>query len=431
MTAIEAKYQFSRIIKIIGPGVITGAADDDPSGIATYTQTGAQFGYAQLWTALFMLPFMIAVQECCGRIGMVTGKGIGAVVRDHYNRSVLYFVVFLVVVANTINIGADIGAMAAAAQLLLPVHFVVLTVGFTALMLVLVLFTSYRAYSRILKWLVLGLTAYVIEVIIVGQPWEEVVRAAFIPRIELSFDFLFIITAVLGTTISPYLFFWQASEEVEEEIERHEIGPRGRPHLRHKRIDDMRLDTAAGMFASEVATWSIIVVAATVLNRNGITDIRTAADAAKALEPLVQSFPNAGSLAKVIFASGIIALGLLAVPVLAGSAAYALSEALRWKEGLYLDLKRARGFHLIIIGTLCVGLVLNFTGIDPVKALVYAAVINGVTAVPLLFIITRIGRSRQIMGKYRSGTLSNVLMWLTFVGMGAAAVGMFATLVKS
>lgn len=417
----KRKKGFSRILKILGPGLITGAADDDPSGIATYSQTGAQFGYGQLWTAIFMLPFQTAVQEACARIGSVTGKGIAAVVREHYSKTILYFVVILVLVANTINIGADIGAMAAAVRLLVPINFVIITLAFTVLILLLEVFTTYKTYARILKWLALALLSYPITVFIVTQPWGHLLKATFIPHIEFNFQFFFIITGVLGTTISPYMFFWQASEEVEEERD-DKLLVNSQPTRLKNFIKGMRIDTIVGMVASEIGTWSIIVVAATVLNAHGITDIRTSADAAKALEPLVHTFPNAGILAKSIFAIGIIGLGLLSVPVLSGSAAYAFAEAFHLREGLYQKLKRAHGFYGVITIATLIGLLINFIGIDPIKALVYTAVINGVVAVPLIFLISRIARNEKIMGEYKSKWLSNVLLLLTFLGMGAAAV---------
>ncbi|HYK75388.1 MAG TPA: divalent metal cation transporter [Daejeonella sp.] len=421
------KKRFWKFLSVLGPGLTTGAADDDPSGIATYSQTGAQFGYGQLWTALFMLPFMTAVQEACARIGLVTGKGLASVVKKHYSRWVLYLVVGLVVIANTINIGADIGAMAEAARLLIPLPFAVLTLFFVSTILLLEIFTTYKFYSKVLKWLALTLLAYPITVFMVDQPWAVVLRATVTPHVELNFEFLFVITGVLGTTISPYMFFWEASQEVEEEKEHHLI-KNGKPNISWHHIHLMRLDNNWGMVMSEITTWCIILVGGTVLNANGVTDIKTAADAAKALEPLVQSFPNAGFLAKLIFSIGIIGLGLLAVPVLSGSAAYAVSEAFNWKAGLNLKLKRAHGFYGIITIATMIGLMINFIGIDPVKALVFAAVLNGVAAVPLLFLIARIARNKDIMGEYKSGLLSQVLLWITFLGMGAAAVAMFFTL---
>ena len=423
----KLRKKINKLFKFLGPGVITGAADDDPSGIATYSQTGAQFGYGQLWTAVFMLPFQMGVQEACARIGAVTGKGIAAVVKQHYSRKILYVVVLLVLVANTINIGADIGAMAAAASLIVPINFVILTLIFTVSMLLLEIFTSYKVYSKILKWLCLSLFAYPVTVFIVTQPWGTILKATFIPHIELNFQFLFIITAVLGTTISPYMFFWQASEETEEERSAHLLIEGGIPHIGWGFIRNLRIDNFIGMLFSEVGTWSIIVVTATVLNAHGFTDIKTAADAAKALQPLVSTFPNAGYLAKVLFAIGVIGLGLLSVPVLAGSAAYAFTEAFNLNEGLNLKLKKAHGFYGIITIATLIGLMINFIGINPIKALVFAAVINGVVAVPLIFIIALIAKNKKIMGEYKSGWISNLLVWITFVGMGLAAIGMFLT----
>ncbi len=422
------KNTFVSILKMIGPGLVTGAADDDPSGIATYSQTGAQFGYGQLWTVLFMLPLMIAVQEACARIGAVTGKGIAAVARDNYSKWILYPMVLLIILANTVNLGADIGAMAAAAQLVIPVSFVIYTLLFTALILVLEIFTSYKIYSNILKWLAITLLAYPITLFIVHLPLLTVLKATFIPHFEFTFGFLFIITAVLGTTISPYMFFWEASQEVEEEKEKGLIDRTGKPHINKTFIQNLRIDNAMGMIISEIATWSIIVVCATALNAHGIDTIHTSADAARALEPLVQTFPHAGYLAKVIFAVGIIGLGLVSVPVLSGSASYAVSEAFKWNTGLNLKLKKAHGFYGVITIATLIGLLINFVGIDPIQALVVTAVINGVVAVPLVFLVAKIAGSEKIMGKYKSGWLSKTFVWITFFAMGAAAIAMFATL---
>jgi NRAMP (natural resistance-associated macrophage protein)-like metal ion transporter len=414
-------------MKIAGPGIITGAADDDPSGIATYTQTGAQFGYGQLWTALLVLPMLIAVQEACARIGAVSGKGISAVVKERYSKKVLYGMLMLIVVANTINLGADLGAMGAAAQLIVPVNFTVLVLFFTAAILVLEIFTTYKTYARILKWLCVTLFSYVITVFLVKEPWGTILKATFVPHIEFTADFFFIITGVIGTTISPYMFFWEASEEVEEEKSMHMIR-NGVPRVTALFMRRLRMDNFLGMVSSQIGAWCIIVVGATVLHRNGITHITSAAQAAKALEPLVHSFPHAGFLAELIFAIGIIGLGFLAVPVFSGSASYALSEALNWKAGLNLKLKRAHGFYGVITIATLVGLMVNFIGINPMQALVVTAVINGVVAVPLIFLVARIARNKEIMGEYRSGTLSNVLVWATFVFMGASAVAMFVTM---
>ncbi len=409
----------------LGPGIVTGAADDDPSGIATYTQTGAQFGYGQLWTAVFMLPLLIAIQEACARIGAVNELGLAAVIKKYYTKKVLYFAVLLVLIANTINIGADIGAMAASLQLLVPANTFLLIVLFSVGILLLEIFVGYKNYARCLKWLALSLLAYPLTVFIVHEPWGEIISATFLPHIEFNFQFLFIITGVLGTTISPYLFVWQASQEVEEVKERAKTA--GKQKLTRQYMKKLRIDNFTGMLSSEIVTWSIIVVAATVLHKHGITDVKTPADAAKALEPFVQSFPYAGYLAKLIFALGIIGLGLLAVPVLAGSAAYALGETLGWEIGLDLKFKQAHGFYGIIIISVFIGALLNIIGVNPIKALVYCAVLNGVVAVPLIFLIALIARNKKIMGEFSSGMLSQIFVGITFVGMALAAITMIFT----
>lgn len=416
------KNDLKKLFKSIGPGLITGAADDDPSGIATYSQTGAQFGFGQLWTAIYMLPFLISVQEACARIGAVTGHGLAYAVKKHFSKKVLMIMVFLVLVSNTINIGANIGAMAASLQLITPFAFTPLALIITAVILFLEIFTSYRSYSKFLKWLTLSLLAYPLTMLIINVPWATVLPATFIPHIEFNFPFFFIITGVLGTTISPFMFFWQASEEVEEERSLKMI-KYGIPRLTTRFVRNIRFDTILGMLFSEFGTWAIIIVAATVLNTHGVTDIRTAADAAKALEPLVSTFPNAGYLAKLLFSTGIIGLGLLGIPVMAGAAAYALAEAFNFRDGLNLKLKQAHGFYGAITIATIVGLLINYIGIDPMKALVYAAVFNGFVAVPLIFLIGKISSDKKIMGKYKSGLLSRTFIWLTFLGMGASAMG--------
>lgn len=426
---IRAKKKFSRFLRILGPGLVTGAADDDPSGIATYSQTGAQFGYGQLWTVMLLFPLLVAIQEACARIGLVTGKGIAAVVRDNYSKKVLVPVVLLIIVANTINIGADIGAMASAAHLITPIHADIWTVIFTLLALGLEIFTSYHAYAKVLKWLALALLAYPLTALIINLPMRDVLLATFIPHIELNFSYLFIITGVFGTTISPYMFFWESSQEVEEEKAHHMIKD-GVPRITPKFLRHMRFDNAVGMIASQFTTWCIIVVAATTLHANGVTTINSSADAAKALEPLVQTFPNAGYLAKLIFSIGIIGLGLLALPVLAGSASYAVAEAFRWHEGLNLKFKRAHGFYGVIIIATLIGLLINHVGIDPMQALIVTAVINGVVAVPLVFLVAKIAASSQIMGEYKSGWLSKSLVWLTFIAMSSSAIAMIFTLLS-
>lgn len=413
---------------MLGPGLITGAADDDPSGIATYSQTGAQFGFGQLWTALYQIPLLLAVQEACGRIGAVTGKGLAGVIKDHYSRMVLTTVVLLVVVANTINIGADISAVAEATALVIPVPRWALAVLTTVLVLGLEVFVCYATYAKFLKWLALALLAYPATALIVQQPWKDIFYATFVPHIEFSVSFLFIITGVFGTSISPYMFFWQASQEVEEEVARNvPRRPNGRPRLPRRFLSDMRLDTTAGMVAAEAAQWFIIITTASVLFRHGVTHINTAADAARALEPLVRSFPNAGEVARTIFAVGIVGLGLLGIPVLAGAAAYALSEAFGWKQGLSRKWNDARGFYGVIAASTLVGLLIDFVGIDPMKALVFTAVFNGVAAVPLVFLIARINGDAAILGKHRGGLLSRVFVWLTFGVMALSCAALLYT----
>ncbi|HTH93032.1 MAG TPA: divalent metal cation transporter [Candidatus Paceibacterota bacterium] len=416
-------------LKLLGPGLITGAADDDPSGIATYSQTGAQFGFGQLWTSLYQIPLLLAVQEACARIGIVTGKGLAGIIKKHYTRNILIGVVFLVVVANTINIGADIGAVAAAGQLVVNVPFGVLAAITAVVIILLEVFINYKTYAKVLKWLALALLAYPITALIVHEPWKQIFYATAVPHFEFTFAFLFIITGVFGTSISPYMFFWQTSQEVEEEIAEGVPLVKEKPKLPKYYLRNARIDTTAGMIAAEVAQWFIIITTATVLFSHGITTINSAADAAKALQPLVSSFPNSGQVAKDLFAVGVIGLGLLGIPVLAGSSAYAMSEAFGWKEGLSRKFNEAKGFYgVIIIGTL-VGLLINFIGINPIKALVFTAVFNGIAAVPLLFLIGKINGNKNILGDKKGGALSRTMVWLTFGIMALSALALLYTLV--
>ncbi len=420
----------ARWLRIIGPGVITGAADDDPSGIGTYSQAGASFGRSQLWLALYMLPMLIAVQEMCARIGLVTDSGIAAVVRKSYSRWLLFSVVALVVIANTLNIGADLGAMAATVQLFLPYAPYLAIVFVLALgILLLEVFVSYRRYAVVLKILSLSLLAYIATGLIVGGNSLTLLQATFIPSIQFTPAFLALVVGVLGTTISPYLFFWQASEEVEElkeEAGESTNAPDSGVRLRH-RLHDLRIDTALGMVFSEIATWFIIFTTGSVLFTHGVTTITTADQAASALEPLVHTFPQAGFLAKTIFALGIFGVGLLGVPVLAGSAGYAVAEAFHWSEGLGKTANQARGFYAVIALATGVGMLLNFLHINPIQALVYSAIINGVVAVPLLIVLLLIANNRKIMGAQTNGPLANIVGIATTLAMMAAAVGMFVT----
>lgn len=403
-----------RALGVLGPGLVTGAADDDPSGIATCSQTGAQFGYGQLWTALWILPLVTAVQEACGRIGNVTGQGLARNIKSRHGLPTLRLLVVLLCAANVINIGADIGALGAAAGLIIPVPTAVLMVCFTLLVLLLEITVSYRKYAKVLKVLTLSLLAYPVTAFFVSQPWAAILRATFIPRIQFSAAFFYVITAVIGTTISPYMFFWQTSQEVEEN--------KSRPVKRSLR--DLRTDNTVGMFVSQATSWFIIVVAATVLHSARITTINSAADAARALKPLVKTFPHSGQIAQGLFALGIVSLGMLAIPVLAGSTSFALSEARGKPEGLELTARQGRYFYGVIAASMLLGLDFNFIGINTIHALVFAAVFNGVASVPLIWIIGRIAADRQTMGSACSGWLSRVVLAVTFIGVAGSVVAM-------
>ncbi len=412
--------QLRHLLGILGPGLITGAADDDPSGIATYSQTGAQFGYGQLWTALWMLPLVTGVQEACGRIGNITGQGLARNIKDHYSLRTLRIVVVLLAAANLINIGADIGALGAAAALIIHVPETLLMIIFTVLILTLEIVVSYRRYAKWLKWLTASLLAYPITAFLVHEPWATILRATFVPHIEFSAAFFYVITGVIGTTISPYMFFWQTSEEVEENL--------GRTTRRSLR--DLRTDNTIGMFLSQATTWFIIIVAATVLHTAHVTTINTAADAARALEPLVRTFPHSGEIAQGLFALGVVSLGMLAIPVLAGSTSYALSEARGKREGLSLTARQGRYFYGVIAASMLIGLGLNFLGVNPIRFLVFAAVFNGVAAVPLIWFIDRIAANRRAMGDAVSSWLPRTVLLVTFLGMAGAVVAMAISFVK-
>ncbi|QQS65153.1 divalent metal cation transporter [Candidatus Saccharibacteria bacterium] len=424
-----SRKRFNRFLRVLGPGLVTGAADDDPSGIATYSQAGAGFGTSLLWAFPLMFPLLLAVQESCARIGAISGKGLAAVIKENYNRRLLYAAVFLVVTANVVNIGADLGAMAATTRLFVDLPFELLAVLFAVLTTLLVVFVSYRSYARFLKWLAITLLAYPLTAFMVGQDWGQVLRDTFVVP-SISKEALYVFVGMLGTTISPYLFFWDTSEVVEEEIQKHNVAKIGTDTKATKRfIHNLRVDNFVGMALASVTAWFIVIACASTLNRSGITNIATAADAARALEPLVQGFPNAGLIAKLIFSVGIIGLGLLAVPVLAGSSSYAISEALGWKEGLYRKFKRASGFYIVIILATLAGLAMNFIGLDPVKALVFSAVFNGIAAIPLLYIIVRVGSNKRVMGNYKNSWLSNLLIRLAFVVMTLAVLVLMASFV--
>jgi NRAMP (natural resistance-associated macrophage protein)-like metal ion transporter len=406
----------------LGPGLITGASDDDPSGIATYSQAGAQFGFAMCWVMLFTFPLMAAIQEISGRIGRVTGQGIAGNIRAHYPKSLLRGIVGLLLVANIINLGADLGAMGDALTLLIggPPHLYV--IGFAVGCAALETFSRYERYVVLLKWSSAFLLAYVATALVVDTPWGLVARNTFIPTFRLDTDYVVAIVAVLGTTITPYCFFWQSSQEAEDErIDPHAKALRDAPEQAKLQIGRIRLDTYVGMGYSNLISLFIIITAASTLNAHGITDIATSAQAAEALRPI------AGPLTFWIFAAGIIGIGLLAIPVLAGSCAYALGEALDWPTGLNRLPLDARAFYGTIIFATLIGIVINFISLDPVKALFWAAVINGVVAVPLMAVIMVMAMAPKVMGQFTLSRGLCAMGWLCTAVMTVAVGIMFAT----
>jgi NRAMP (natural resistance-associated macrophage protein)-like metal ion transporter len=430
----QAKARFTRggpleklrvSIATLGPGFITGAADEDPSGIGTYAQTGAQFGYLQLWTALLTFPLQAAVQEMCARIGLQTGAGLAEIIRKHYPKPVLYACVALLFIANSINLGADLGAMAAAAQLVVRVPFGVWLVAFTLVSIALEVLVDYGRYSRILRLLSLSILAYLLVVMILPHDPARVLAGTFIPGIQSNRQYLLNIVAVLGTTISPYLFFWQASEEVEEEVREGRVTPDSRRGVSKGELKWMRTDVTAGMFISNAVMWSIILTAASAFYDKGLHQVETSAQAAQMLRPF------AGDLAYLLFAAGIIGTGLLAVPILAGSAAYAVAETFKLREGLYRKLSQARRFYGVIIVATLLGGVINVAGINPIRALYYTAILNGIVAPPLLVIIMLIANNRRIMEGKTNGRVSNVLGGITTIAMAIAAIALLTTLTAS
>ena len=411
-----------KLIDLMGPGLITGASDDDPSGIATYSQAGAQFGYQLGWTLLLTYPLMCAIQQISAEIGRVTGRGLAGNLRRHYPRSLLYELVALLIIANAINIGADLGAMAAALKLLIDGPLLVYVAVFAVLTVLLETFLRYSRYVSVLKWLTLSLFAYVGTVFVVGVPWGTVAWQMVVPHITFSADYLTVVVAMFGTTISPYLFFWQASEEVEDVAERTEAKPLlDAPLQAPNEMRRIRIDTYVGMGLSNLVALFIVLTAAATLHAHGHTDIQTSSQAAEALRPL------AGRFAFTIFALGIIGTGLLALPVLAGSAAFALGEALQWPVGLARRPLKAKAFYGTIAAATVIGALLNFSSLDPVKALFWSAVLNGVVAVPVMVMMLLMAVRRDVMGQFTIGPALKALGWLATAAMGAAAIGMFAT----
>jgi NRAMP (natural resistance-associated macrophage protein)-like metal ion transporter len=411
-----------KLLQILGPGLITGASDDDPSGIATYSQAGAQFGYSMGWVLLFCWPLMCAIQEISARIGRVTGRGISGVIKHHYPAPVLYVLVTALVVANTINLGADLGAMGAALQLLVGGPLLVYVAAFAALSLLLEVFVRYARYVSWLKWLTLSLFAYVGVAFVVHMPWATVGYHLVVPDLSLKSDYLTVVVAILGTTISPYLFFWQAQEEVEEVKERDDAKPLERaPEQSKPEFRRIRIDTYLGMFFSNAVAVFIVITTAATLNAHGMTNIQTSSQAALALKPI------AGPFVFLVFALGIIGTGLLAVPVLAGSSAFAVGEAFGLHVGLARKLERAPTFYAVIAIAFVVGVILNFVHIDPIKALFWSAVINGVVAVPVMAMMMLLASRSVVMGRFVLPWPLKVLGWAATVAMAAAAIGMFAT----
>ncbi len=399
--------------EVLGPGLVTGAADDDPSGVGTYSQVGAQFGYGLAWTLFFGYPLLASIQAICARIGATTGKGISQNLRQHYSPWLLRVVVLLLLVANVINLGADLGAMGAVLALVIPGPVLLYTAGFALLSVLLEVFLSYSQYARILKWATLSLFAYVGVLFVVDVPWDQALRGVLIPSFTFDRDHAMALVAIFGTTISPYLFFWQAGQEVEEQHRRH-VKPL---YISHRRagieLKRIRTDTLVGMGFSHLVALFIVIATAATLHANGIRNIESAAQAAEALRPI------AGDFAFALFAIGIIGTGLLAIPVLAGSAAYAVSEAFGWTEGLDRKPREAKAFYGAIVAAVLGGLALNLAQVDPMKALYWAAVVNGLLAPPLIVVTMLIARNRKVMGKYRisgrlefGGWLSTLVMWV-------------------
>lgn len=407
----------------LGPGLTTGAADDDPSGIGTYSQTGAAYGFQLLWLALFTFPLMAVIQEMCARIGLVTGRGLAANIRHYFPRWVLYLCTLLLFGANSFNIGADLGAMAKAAQLLAPnLNFILLIAGFTVLSLGLQIFTPYERYAKYLKWLALVLLSYIFSALSVKLDFQKLLTNTVLPSLTLSKDQIFLICGILGTTISPYLFFWQTSQEVEEQIleGKTTIKLRQDETTDHE-IKEMRTDVWSGMFLSNLVMFFIIAACAATLFSQGITNIQSAADAAAALKPI------AGEEAYLLFTLGIIGTGLLAVPVLAGSASYAISESFGWKYGLYRKLGQAHAFYGVIIVSMLLGLSLNFVGLDPIKALIYSAVANGLVAPVVLVLVVLLSRDKKIMGERANSKAVTVFGWLITTVMVLAGLATIAS----
>jgi NRAMP (natural resistance-associated macrophage protein)-like metal ion transporter len=405
-----------RALSVLGPGLITGASDDDPSGIGTYAQAGAALGYAGLWTALFTFPLSTVIQYICAKVGLVTGKGLAGVLRERFPRAVVYPAVIALVIANTINVGVDIGAMAAGINLLVPFSPTLVVVPVTIVILVILVAGSYRVISRVLRWLTLALLAYIGAAFFARPDLGEVMRATVIPTIRLEPAFVLTIQAILGTTISPYLFFYQAEDEVETQISIGRRTVRQRKGATKQELVFAGEDVTAGIGFSNVVFYFVVLATAATLHASGTTHVASAADAARALQPV------AGNASSVLFAIGIIGSGFLAVPILASSASYALSEVFGWKRGLDEKPYRAKRFYAVLAASMGVGVLVNFLGINPMDALFWTAVINGFLAPPLLVLIMLLANDRKVMGRRTNGPFTNVVGWLTAGVMTLAAI---------
>jgi NRAMP (natural resistance-associated macrophage protein)-like metal ion transporter len=408
-------------LKDLGPGLITGAADDDPSGISTYSQAGAAFGFGLLWTALLSFPLMVAVQLMCARLGLVTRRGLASVLRKYYPPWLLWFACSLLVVSNTINIAADLSGMGAGAELLTHIDHIWFVPVFAIVILLFLMFGSYASLLRIFKWLTLVLFAYVIAAFLAKPSWSAVAKGTFLPQISFTKEYLFTFVAIFGTTISPYLFFWQAAQEVEaDEALNSQLGDRPRRSL-ERELRSARTDVSAGMVVSNIVMYFIILTAGATLHAHGHTQVQTAAEAAKALQPL------AGKLAALLFTLGIVGTGLLGVPVLAGSAAYAVAEAAAWRRGMDAQPHQARNFYLVIAASMLIGVALSFSPIDPIRLLLWSAVINGILAPPLIIIVLVICNNPKVMGSFRNGPTLNVFGSIAAAIMTGSALALIAS----
>jgi len=404
--------------KSMGPGFVTGASDDDPSGIATYSQAGAAFGLSTLWTAVITFPLMAAIQGMCARIGIVTNGGLTTTIKNHYSKLVLYAFVLVSFPAIILNIGADIAGMGAVATMLCPsVSSMVFSILIVAILIICLVYFPYRKIADVLKWLCLILMLYIVVPFLVKQDVVAILKATFLPQIKWDKGYIAILVAILGTTISPYLFFWQASMEKEDR----DIKKKG-IIVGKEDITEMRYDVNIGMFFSNLVMYFIILATGSVLFRGGITNINTVQDAASALKPL------AGNSAYLLFAVGVIGTGFLAIPVLAGSVSYMLAETFDWEEGLNKKWHEAKGFYLILGISIIIGLIINVIGINPIKALVFTAIVYGVTAPVLIALLLHICNNKKVMGEYTNKPLSNILGWVTLILMSIAAIALFVTM---